>query len=188
MPELAALLSRTSVSALVEPAPCGDTLELILQTGLRAPDHGHLAPWRYVLIRGDARARLADVIEAALRVRDPEATVPTVEKQRGKFLRAPLVIALGARIRTGHKVPPSEQMLSVAAGAMNLLNAIHALGFGAIWVTGPNAYDASVAASLGLHPPDSLAGFLFVGTPAEKQHFAPRPDLTDHVVEWTGPA
>ena len=187
MPELEALLSRISVSALVEPAPCGDTLELILQAGLRAPDHGRLAPWRYVLVRGAARARLADVIEAALRARDPQATAPMIEKQRGKFLRAPLVIALGAHIRPDHKVPASEQMLSVGAGAMNLLNAIHALGFGAIWVTGANAYDPAVAASLGMHPPDSLAGFLFVGTPAEKQRFASRPDLTDHVVEWSGP-
>lgn len=186
MSELDALLSRTSVAALVEPAPCGDTLELILQAGLRAPDHGRLAPWRYVLVRGDARRRLADVIEAALRARDPQATPAMIDKQRGKFLRAPLVIALGAHIRTDHKVPPSEQMLSVAAGTMNLLNAIHALGFGAIWVTGPNAYDPAVAASLGLHPPDSLAGFLFVGTPAEKPRFVPRPDLTDHVIEWSG--
>ncbi len=187
MPELEALLSRISVSALVEPAPSGDTLELILQTGLRAPDHGRLAPWRYVLVRGAARARLADVIEAALRARDPQATAPMIDKQRGKFLGAPLVIALGAHIRTDHKVPASEQMLSIGAGAMNLLNAIHALGFGAIWVTGAHAYDPAVAASLGLHPPDSLAGFLFVGTPAAQRRFAPRPDLTDHVVEWSGP-
>lgn len=187
MPELENLLSRVSVSGLVDPAPSGDALERILQAGLRAPDHGRLAPWRYLLIRGDARAALADVVEAAMRARDPDATAPTIDKQRGKFLAAPLVIALGARIRTDHKVPPSEQMLSVGAGAMNLLNAIHALGFGGIWVTGPNAYDASVAASLGLHPPDSLAGFLFVGTPAAPPRPTARPDLSGHVVEWTGP-
>ncbi len=181
------LLSRVSISALVEPAPSGAELERILEAGLRAPDHGRLAPWRYVLIRGDARTALADVIEAALRARDPGATPPMIEKQRGKILRAPLVIALGARIRSDHKVPPSEQMLSVAAGAMNLLNAIHALGFGAIWVTGANAYDPSVAAALGLHAPDSLAGFLFVGTAAEAARAPVRPELSGHVVEWTGP-
>jgi nitroreductase len=187
-PGLDILLSRVSVSALVEPAPSGAELERILEAGLRAPDHGRLAPWRYVLVRGDARARLADVIEAALRARDPGATPPLIEKQRGKFLRAPLVIALGAHLRTGHKVPTSEQMLSVAAGTMNLLNAIHALGFGAIWVTGANAYDPSVAAALGFHAPDCLAGFLFVGTPAEVARAPARPDLSGHVVEWTGPA
>ena len=187
--DLETLLSRTSVSALVDPAPSGDALDRILRTGLCAPDHGRLAPWRYVLIRGAARARLADVVEGALRRRDPDATSPMIEKQRGKFLRAPLIIALGARIRTDHKVPPSEQMLAVAAGAMNLLNAIHATGFGAIWVTGVNAYDPAVAAALGLHAPDCLAGFLFVGTPvAPPPHQVVRPDLADHVLDWSGAA
>ena len=185
-PAVDALLSRVSVSGLVEPAPEGKELETILQAGLRAPDHGRLAPWRYVLIRGEARAAFAEVIVAALRARDPEAPAPLIEKQRGRFLRAPLVVALGARIRTDHKVPPSEQMLSVGAGAMNLLNAAHALGFGAIWVTGANAYDPSVAAALGLHAPDCLAGFLFIGTPAGPPPALPRPDLAAHVAEWGG--
>jgi nitroreductase len=187
MSDLETLLSRVSVSNLVEPAPSGDTLDLILQAGLRAPDHGRLAPWRYILIRGDACRRFADVIESALRARDPEAPAPLIEKQRGKFLKAPLVIALGAHIRTDHKVPPTEQILSVGAGAMNLLNAIHALGFGGVWVTGANAYDPAVAAALGLHAPDCLAGFMFVGTPAEQPRPVRRPELTAHVQDWTGP-
>ena len=178
------LLSRVSVSRLVEPAPEGDMLERILAAGLRAPDHGHLTPWRYVLIRGEARTRMADLIEAALRARDPEAPAPLIDKQRGKFLRPPLTIALGARLRVDHKVPPSEQMLAVGAGAMNLLNAIHATGFGAIWVTGANAYDPLVQAGLGFEAPDTLAGFLFVGTPAEPPQAAPRPSLAGHVVVW----
>ncbi len=179
------LLSRVSVSRLVDPAPAGAVLDRILEAGLRAPDHGRLAPWRYVLIRGPARARLADLVEAALRARDPEAPSAFIDKQRGKFLRPPLTIALGARIRTDHKVPPSEQMLAVGAGAMNLLNAIHACGFGAIWVTGANAYDPMVQAGLGFAPPDTLAGFLFVGTPADGLPEVARPVLADHVSEWT---
>ncbi len=186
--DLEMLLSRRSVSALVDPAPAGEALELILRAGLCAPDHGRLAPWRYVLVRGGARARLADIVAAALGRRDPDATVAMIDKQRGKFLRAPLIVALGARIRTDHKVPPSEQMLAVAAGAMNLLNAIHATGFGAIWVTGANAYDPAVASALGLHAPDCLAGFLFVGTPAGPPGPTPRPDLADHVLDWSGDA
>ncbi len=186
--DLETLLTRSSVSALVDPAPSGDALELILRAGLCAPDHGHLAPWRYVLVRGAARSELADTVESALRRREPDATPPMIEKQRGKFLRAPLIIALGARIRLDHKVPASEQMLAVAAGAMNLLNAIHATGFGAIWVTGANAYDPAVAEALGLRAPDCLAGFLFVGTPAAQPAPPSRPALADHVLEWSGAA
>ena len=75
----------------------------------------------------------------------------------------------------------------LSTGAMNLLNAIHALGFGAMWVTGANAYDPAVAAALGLHPPDCLVGFMFVGTPAQPQQPARRPDLSGHVRDWTAP-
>ena len=184
IPALDMLLSRVSVSRLVEPAPEGAALDRILEAGLRAPDHGRLMPWRYVLIRGEARTRMADLIEAALRARDPEAPAALIDKQRGKFLRPPLTIALGARLRTDHKVPPSEQLLAVGAGAMNLLNAIHACGFGAIWVTGANAYDPLVQAGLGFEAPDTLAGFLFVGTPAEQPTPVPRPSLAGHVIDW----
>lgn len=186
MHELDRLLDRVSVSALQEPAPDGPVLDRILETGLRAPDHGRLKPWRFVLVRGEARAVLAEVVAQALLRRDPEATPPMIDKQRGKFMRAPLVIALGVHVRTGHKVPEVEQLMSVAAAAMNLLNAIHAEGFGGIWVTGANAYDPSVQASLGFNAPDTLAGFLFVGTTRTPTGLVRRPVLADHVAEWTG--
>jgi nitroreductase len=180
------LLSRASVSQLREPAPEGAELDAILQAGLRAPDHGRLRPWRFVLIRGDALNRLADIAVAALRAREPDATPELLDRQRQKMLRAPLVIALGAHIQPGHKIPEIEQMLSVGAAGMNLLNAIHALGYGAVWVTGPNAYDPAVAEALGFTSPDRLAGFLFVGTPADAPRPLRRPDLAGHVAEWTG--
>lgn len=180
------LLDRVSVSALQDPAPSGAVLDRILETGLRAPDHGRLMPWRYVLIRGEARARLAGIVVDALRARDLAATEQMVEKQRSKFLRAPLIVALGAALQPDHKIPLLEQQMSVAAGTMNLLNAIHIEGFGAIWVTGANASDPAVQAALGFTAPDTLAGFLFVGTAREPPRPAPRPRLEEHVAEWSG--
>ena len=180
------LLTRVSVSALQDPAPTGAVLDRILETGLRAPDHGRLAPWRFVLIRGAARAALAEVVAQAMQARDPAAPPEAAAKQGAKFLRAPLVIALGARIRPDHKIPEREQLMSVAAATMNLLNAVHAEGFGAVWVTGANAADLRVQAALGIQPPDTLAGFLFVGTPTTPPMPVRRAALADHVVEWTG--
>ncbi len=184
--DLDRLLDRASVSALRDPAPSGAVLARILETALRAPDHGRLTPWRLLLIRGDARTRLADRVAQALRVREPDVSDAMVERQRSKFLRAPLVIALGARIVTGHKIPEGEQLMSMAAATMNLLNAIHMAGYAAIWVTGANSYDPAVKATLGLSAPDVLAGFLFVGTAVEPARPARRPALGDHVAEWTG--
>ncbi|MFT8246394.1 nitroreductase [Roseomonas sp. BN140053] len=183
---LDALLSRRSVGALREPGPSGPELERMLETALRAPDHGWLRPWRFVLIRGEARARWADTVEAAMRARDPEVTPPMIEKQRRRILGAPVIIALGAQIREG-KIPELEQLLTVGAGAMNLLNALHAAGYGGIWLTGANAYDPRLAEALGLAPPNRLLGFLFAGTPAEELPPAPRrPALEGFVSDWTG--
>ncbi len=183
---VAALLGRASVGQLREPAPEGLALDTILQAAMRAPDHGKLRPYRYVLIRGAARFAYADVAEAAIQRRDPEGAEPLVQRYRARVTSAPLIIALGAHIQPGHRIPEVEQMLTVGAAAMNMLNAIHMLGFGAVWVTGPNAYDPAIAAALGFHAPDRLAGFLLVGTPIEPPAAPRRPDPAEYVVEWTG--
>lgn len=184
MDVLDALLSRTSTSALAEPAPDGAMLDRILETALRAPDHGRLRPWRFLVIRGEGRRRLADIVADAVRRRDPAAPDGFVDKQRGKFTRAPLVLALGAVVTPSEKVPEIEQLLSVGAATMNLLNAIHASGFAAIWVTGANSHDPVVGAALGFEAPDRLLGFLFIGTPTGAAPAGGRPRLADHVEEW----
>ena len=186
MTPIDALLTRASVSDLADPAPDAEELETILQAGLRAPDHGKLRPWRFVLIRGAARESWAETIVAALKARDPEAPEAVIEKQRNRVLNAPLIIALGARMRLGHKIPELEQILSVGAAAMNMLNAVHALGYGGVWLTGANAFDPRVVEALGLERTDKLAGFLFVGTARSAPLATRRPNLAEHVTEWTG--
>lgn len=184
-PTIDLLLSRASTNVLAEPAPEGHALDLILEAGLRAPDHGRLRPWRFVLIRGAAKAAVAERAIAALRARDPDAPVTEEERMRGKLLAPPLIVALGVHILPNHKIPEIEQMLAVGAAAMNMLNAAHALGFAGKWITGPNAYDPAVAAALGVEAPDRLAGFLYLGTPAVPLPAVQRPDLAQHVREWS---
>jgi nitroreductase len=179
------LLARRSVGALQEPAPTDKELALILDTALRAPDHGRLRPWRFVLIRGAAREAFADRLVAAAKKRDPAAPQSLLDRYRAWPLRTPLIIAVGAVVRAGHLVPEVEQVLSAGAAAMNMLNAIHLLGYGGIWVTGPNAYDPDVNTALGFHAPNRLVGFVSVGTPARIAG-GDRPDRTQQVVEWRG--
>ena len=188
MDTIEALLSRASATVLVEPAPEGAVLEQVLEAGLRAPDHGHLRPWRFVLIRGAARGAWAEVVLAAMRARDPAVPQPLLDRQRAKLIATPLILALGVVPQPHPKVPEIEQMLSAGAAAMNMLNALHALGFGGLWVTGPNAYDPAVVAALGLPDGARLAGFLYVGTPAEPRPPPRRPALDAHLSEWTGGA
>ncbi len=186
MTDISMLLDRASVSDLRDPAPAGDDLDLILQAGLRAPDHGKLRPQRFVLIRGAARAAWADTIVAALQAREPDAPEKAIDKQRNRVLNAPLIIALGVKLHHGHKIPEIEQMLCVGAAAMNMLNAIHALGYGGVWLTGANAFDDRVVTALGLEPGDKLAGFLFVGTPIAAPMIPRRPAVADYTIEWAG--
>jgi nitroreductase len=179
------LLNRQSSGALVEPAPSGADLDRILDAALRAPDHGRLRPWRFVIIRGDAKEKWAARVAEAIQQRDPENAPAMIEKYRAWVQRMPLIVALGVEIQANHKIPEIEQMLSAGAAAMNMLNAAHLLGYGGMWVTGANAYDPKVASALGFEAPSRLAGFLALGTPRPGPTLA-RPAREAHVREWQG--
>ena len=186
---LEALLTRRSVPALQlrEPGPSSDQMAAAIDAALRAPDHGNLKPWRCVLIRGDARVRLSDLFVRQMQRRQPAPPPGKVEKARTMPLTAPLVIAVGALIRQDHKVPEVEQLLSCGAATMNLLDALHAQGYGAIWLTGPNAYDPDIALQLGFTADERCLGFVYVGTPAQQSAVAaPQIDRTGLVRDWSG--
>ncbi len=178
------LLSRASVKALGEPGPDDAQLRTIFEAAMRAPDHGKLRPWRFFVIRGEARSRLSELFVEGVKRREPEATEAQIEKERGKPLSAPVTIAVVAKTVAGHKVPEIEQLLSAGAAAMNILNAIHALGFAAKWVTGANCYDAEFRRQFGLEAADQLIGFIHTGTPAANTPPPERPDPAQFVVEW----
>lgn len=178
------LLSRRSVGPLQEPAPEGADLDLILDAGLRAPDHGRLRPWRFVVIRGDARLAFAERLAEAAKERDPANAEALAERYRAWVRRTPMLIAVGAIIKPGN-IPEIEQLLAAGAAAMNMLNALHVLGYGGMWVTGPNTYDATVNRLLGFEAPSRLVGFLTAGTPAPSSAPLPaRPDRSVHAAEW----
>src|ERR1019366_6440088 len=115
------LLSRVSTGALADPGPDDSVLRLILEAAVRAPDHGKLRPWRFFVIRGEARARLSELFAASIGRREPAATEAQIAKERAKPMRSPLTIAVAARVETGHNIPEIEQILSAGAAAMNIL-------------------------------------------------------------------
>ena len=177
------LLTRASTDRLQDPAPAPEQLMDILATAMRAPDHGRLQPWRYVVIEGEDRPVLAERIVASMARVEPEAPAAKIEKRRTRFATMPMIIALGMHLRPEHKIPLWEQEMCVAAGAMNILNALHATGFGGVWVSGALVDDTVLAADLGL---SKLAGFLFVGTPDGAQHTPKRADPALFTARWHG--
>ena len=186
MDAIEALTTRASPLALAEPAPDAGALATKLRAAARAPDHGKLKPWRFIVIAGGARDALGEVLASALRKREPYLPDSAIDKERAKPLRAPLIIVVAARPREHKSVPAVEQIIAAGAAAQNILVAAHALGFGGFWRTGNAAYDHDVKAALGLHPADAIVGFLYLGTPAAPA--PPRPsDHATHVTHWTGP-
>ena len=186
MQAIEALTTRVSAGGLTEPAPDDTALMTILGAAARAPDHGRLRPWRFVIVRGDARKRLGDLMAATLRKRMPELPDGQLEREKAKPLRAPLIVAVCCKVDAQNRIPAFEQILSAAAAAQNIMVAAHALGFGCAWKTGDAAYDPEVKAAFGLGPADAIVGFMYLGT-----HAKGRPPLTpidprDYVVDWSG--
>jgi nitroreductase len=137
-----------------------------------------------VLIRGDERLAWGERLAGAAQARDPATAQMLGDRYRAWVRRTPLLIAVGAEIRADHKIPEIEQVLSVGAAAMNMLNAIHMLGYGGMWVTGVNTYDPRLNTLLGFEAPSRLVGFLAVGTPKAMPR-AERPSRAAHTTAWS---
>ena len=166
MDTLTALNTRVSVARLTEPGPSADQVRQLLAAAIRALDHGMLRPWRFLVLEGEERERLGDIMEWRLLRRQPEADQCARDNIRNKALRAPTIIVAVAEITEGHKVPAWEQVLAVGAAVQNIMVAAHALGIGAMWRTGDLANDETVKARLGFADKDQVVGFVYLGTPA----------------------
>ena len=174
----------TPAKALIEPAPDDAQLHLILKTALTAPDHGRLHPYRFLSIRGKARRKLSEIFGQATLDRDPGVDPAYLAKQKDKPLRSPLIVVVVASPINSPKIPEIEQLLCAGAAAHNVLLAANALGFGSVWLTGANAYDAYVCSELGLDENERIIGFIYIGTPAIELPPRPIPEVSRHHREW----
>jgi nitroreductase len=179
------LSTRSSFKAveLKSPGPSAAQIDKLLTIACRVPDHGKLAPWRFIVFEGDARLAAGAIIATAFRAKYPDAKLENVEFERKRLARAPLVIAVVSRAGPHVKIPEWEQVLSAGAAAMNLVLGAHALGYGANWITGWYAYDRGVLDALGLAPHERIAGFIHIGTPSGPIQDRPRPPLSE-IATW----
>ena len=170
---------------LVEPGPDAAQLRQMLEIAARTPDHGKLAPWRFIHVASDRRQAFAAMLDKAYRAGKADAPGRLELEAVERFAtQAPeLVVVLSSPVE-GTKIPLWEQELSCGAAAMNLLHAAHALGFAGGWVTGWAAYSSDVLAGLGGRPHERIAGFLFLGTPGAELEERARPALDYVVSAW----
>jgi len=173
--------SRTSALKLSEPGPTRLHIEQIIKAGTRAPDHGRLRPWRFIVVEGDARKKLGEAMANILRGKTPDVSQAQLDAEAGKVMRAPTIIVVGAKISKA-KIPEIEQVSAVAAALQNMFLAAHALGYGAMWKTGGVAYDRNVKEMLGLAAEDHIVGLLYLGTTAQPGPLVPA--ALEGIVRW----
>ena len=183
---LALLATRRSGKPrdLVAPGPDDAQLATILEIAARTPDHGKLAPWRFVVVPADRRAALSDLITNAYRAERPQAARLEIEALDQFARQAPTLVVVLSAPKVESHIPLWEQELSAGAACMNLLQAVHASGFAGGWLTGWPAYSESVRHAFGAAP-EKIAGFVFIGTPSRPLEERPRPESDKIVRYWT---
>ncbi len=162
---LAALDTRTSAARLTEPGPTPEHLARILEAAARAPDHGRLRPWQFIVVDAASRESFAVAAANAKRSKLPSMSEEQFAAECRKIRHSPTIVVVGCIVRREQtKIPEIEQVIAAAAAAENLFLAAHDLGYGVMWKTGAAAYDAGVKAALGLGALDHIIGIMHLGT------------------------
>jgi nitroreductase len=185
--EFLAARKSAPIGELGLPGPDENDIRTMLKIASRVPDHGKLAPWRFVLYRGESRVRIGEMLAALAGKRQGELSEVARIKELERFSRAPLVIGVISRPRAHPAIPDWEKFLSGGAAAMNLLLAANALGFGANWISNWYSDDEEGRAILGLAPDERVIGFVHIGSHSGEIPERPRPDLSEIVSEYSGP-
>lgn len=161
----AAVQTRSSAARLAQPGPSPQDLDRLLQAAARAPDHGRLKPWRFIILKDAMREAFTAAAAEAKRARLPDMTPEQCAVEREKMNRSPTIVIVGCAVnREQSKMPEIEQVVAVGAAAQNLFLAAHDLGYGVMWKTGAAAYDAAVKAVVGLRPDDHIVAIMHLGT------------------------
>jgi nitroreductase len=177
---------RSTVARMMgDPGPNDDELRQIMEAGMRVPDHGRLTPWRFIVIRSDARDTIGDVIVNSFKRNNPDAIQEQIEIEQERLTRAPIVIAVVSRVHREHKIPVWEQILSSGAACQTMLIAAQSMGYAAQWLTEWYAYDSDVKKAIGAEADDEIAGFVYLGNPVGELTDRARPIYDDIVSEWS---
>lgn len=183
-PEVLRFLSlrrSTSALTLTDPAPSETELQMLLRIASRAPDHGKLTPWRFIVLEGEGKARFAERLERLAGDRGDAAAAAKL----GKLKTPPLCVAVISSPKPG-AIPEWEQLLSAGAVCTTLTYATLAMGYGANWITDWYAYDREACAILGLEAEERVAGYILIGAPREPPLERERPDPATLAIRWTG--
>ncbi|MBA3449268.1 MAG: nitroreductase [Pseudaminobacter sp.] len=183
------MLGRNSapIPDLRQPGPTEDEIATLIAVASHVPDHGRLAPWRFILYRGAARERIGERLAELAGKREGPLTEGRRNQEIARFARAPLVIGVISSPKENPKIPQWEMFLSAGAAAMSLVLAANALGYGANWITNWYSDVEEGRRLLGLAPHERVAGFVHIGSYEGPAQERPRPDISTLYADYTGP-
>jgi nitroreductase len=170
--------------SLAGPGPTPEELRRLLTIAARVPDHGRLAPWRFIVIEGRARETFGRRVDARYAEANPDLPAIKADMWTAYMLRAPVTIVLVSRPDPLSKISVFEQELSAGAAGMALTVAAHAMGFATHWLLKWPGKDPAATSLLGIGETEKVAGFIHLGRPAEVPADRPRPALEDVVTYW----
>jgi nitroreductase len=179
------LRTRRSIPAfqMREPGPSKTEIEAMLTLASRVPDHGKLAPWRFIVYAGPVRERMSLELAAIRKGDQPDLSEEMVKVEETRFTRAPVVIGVISRAAPHAKIPEWEQVMSAGAVCLNLLMAANAHGYVSNWLSEWMAFDERAFPILGVEPGEKVAGFIHIGSTDFPVVDRPRPELAD-IVRW----
>ena len=178
------ILSRNSISKLGDPHPTSEEMDLIYKAALRAPDHAWLRPSEFIEVTSSGLDRLSNIFEQYAIENIEHINEQKVIKYKNAPYRAPMVIVLISNTKKHDRVPEIEQILSTAAAAQNMLLALHALNYGAIWRTGIFALNDKIGEYFNLSENQKILGYLYVGKPMLDPKYIPEIDIEQHIKRW----
>ena len=178
------ITTRNSARELIEPHPSAQEMETVFEAALRAPDHAWLRPSTFIQISGDGRKKLSQIFIKTANELNKELTETQILKYTEAPLRAPMIIILISNPKDHPKVPPVEQIISTGCAGQNILLALNALGYGAIWRTGTFAFNKTISKHLGLEKSAEVIGYIYTGTRTGKNKTIPIHDVKDYVDVW----
>ncbi|MEO9902174.1 MULTISPECIES: nitroreductase [Alphaproteobacteria] len=181
------LLTRRShpCVTMTEPGPGEADLRDILTAAARVPDHGKLAPWRFVIYRNSQREIIGRKLLEICEAENGPLEGARKEQELIRFSRAPLVIGVISTAAIHPKIPVWEQELSAGAVCMNLVSAASAAGYASQWLSEWYCFHETAARYLGCGEDERFAGFIHIGTPTQAPFERPRPDLADICTDWS---
>jgi nitroreductase len=179
--------SSAPIPELKAPSPSDAEIETLIRIATRVPDHGRLAPWRFILYRGAAREAVGEQLVALAERREGPLSEARREQERTRFSRAPLVIGVVSSPKENPKIPQWEMFLSGGAAAMMLVLAANAMGYSTNWITNWYSDVPEGRALLGLAPHERMVGFVHIGTYDGAAPERPRPDIAGLYADYAGP-